>query len=61
MPNDATKPGINALLQADLFNLLCIPPPTLETDVDTTVWVAAKKLCFDQRAFLIVDPPPDRT
>ena len=37
--NDATKPGINALLQADLFNLLCIPPPTLETDVDTTVWV----------------------
>ena len=55
--NDANRPGINALLQADLFNLLCIPPPTLETDVDTTVWVAAKKLCSDQRAFLIVDPP----
>jgi phage tail sheath protein FI len=59
-PADPAKPGINALLQADLFNLLCIPPPTLETDVDTTVWTAAKKLCFDQRAFLIVDPPADR-
>jgi phage tail sheath protein FI len=52
-----TWPGLDALLQADLFNLLCIPPPTVETDVDTTVWVAAKKLCSDRRAFLIVDPP----
>jgi phage tail sheath protein FI len=52
-----TRPGLDALLQADLFNLLCIPPPTVETDVDTTVWVAAKKLCSDRRAFLIVDPP----
>jgi Bacteriophage tail sheath protein len=57
--NDATKPGLNALLQADLFNLLCIPPPTLEADVDATVWSAAKALCFKQRAFLIVDPPSD--
>jgi phage tail sheath protein FI len=56
-PSNTGKPGINALLQADLFNLLCIPPPTLETDVDTTVWSVAKALCFDQRAFLIVDPP----
>ena len=55
--SEADKTGIYALLQADLFNLLCIPPPTLETDVDTTVWSAAKALCFDQRAFLIVDPP----
>jgi len=57
VPADTTKPGLNALLQADLFNLLCIPPPTLETDVGTAVWTAAKKLCSDQRAFLIVDPP----
>ena len=57
VPTDATKPGIDALLQADLFNLLCIPPPTLETGVDTAVWIAAKALCFKQRAFLIVDPP----
>ena len=27
------KTGIHALLKADLFNLLCIPPPTLGRDV----------------------------
>ena len=57
VPTDVTKPGLDALLLADLFNLLCIPPPTLETGVDTAVWIAAKALCFKQRAFLIVDPP----
>jgi phage tail sheath protein FI len=54
---DSASPGINALLQADLFNLLCIPPPTPESDVTDQVWRAAKSLCFRQRAFLIVDPP----
>ena len=61
VPTDATKPGLSALLQADLFNLLCIPPPTLEEDVDSSVWTEAKKLCFKQRAFLIVDPPGKST
>jgi hypothetical protein len=27
VPIDVTKPGLDALLLADLFNLLCIPPP----------------------------------
>jgi phage tail sheath protein FI len=53
------KTGIYALLKADLFNLLCIPPPTPTGELDDHVWVDAAKLCFDQRAFLIVDPPPD--
>jgi len=55
--DEAAKTGIYALLQADLFNLLCITPPTLETDVAPAVWPKAKALCFKQRAFLIVDPP----
>ena len=55
--SEAAKTGINALLQADLFNLVCIPPPALEQDVADDVWVAAKALCFRKRAFLIVDPP----
>src|SRR5204862_237186 len=36
--DEAAKTGIYALLQADLFNLLCITPPTLETDVDPARW-----------------------
>lgn len=52
------RAGLFALDKADLFNLLCIPPLTQETDVglDTTV-AAAAKYCKDKRAMLIVDPP----
>ena len=53
----ATKTGIYALDQADLFNLLCIPPDTRGGDVDKTVYQAAMKYCADRRAMLIVDPP----
>ncbi len=51
------KTGIFALEKADLFNLLCIPPPTREADTDPTVYQAAMKYCSDRRAMLIVDPP----
>ena len=50
------KTGINALTKADLFNLLCIPPPTRLADTDSTVYANAVKLCVDKRAMLIVDP-----
>lgn len=54
---DATaRTGIYALDKADLFNLLCIPPLTHDTDVGDTTWAAAAKYCKDQRAMLIVDP-----
>ena len=61
---DALRPkqeGLWALDNADLFNLLCIPPPTLEVADQTSVAVyeAALKYCVDNRAMLIVDPPPD--
>ena len=59
-----TKTGLFALENTDLFNLLCIPPFTVGasgTDVPTTTWVAAAKLCEDRRAFLIVDAPSSWT
>ena len=56
---DATaRTGIYALDKADLFNLLCIPPLTRDTDVGTdTTLAAAAKYCKDRRAMLILDPP----
>ena len=57
----AQHQGLWALDEADLFNLLCIPPPTL-TDTDQTspaVYSAALNYCVTRRAMLIVDPPPD--
>ncbi|HEX6730395.1 MAG TPA: phage tail sheath C-terminal domain-containing protein [Pyrinomonadaceae bacterium] len=51
------KSGIFALEKADLFNLLCIPPPTREGDTDPTVYQTAVQYCVDRRAMLIVDSP----
>jgi uncharacterized protein len=65
----AAKTGMHALLKADLFNLLCIPPlifaretvapasERLEVDVPTTVLNAAGALCTAERAMLIIDAP----
>jgi hypothetical protein len=53
----SNKIGIYALEKADLFNLLCIPPFTRDSDVAPTTWEAAVKYCEDRRALLIVDPP----
>jgi phage tail sheath protein FI len=51
------KTGLQALLKADLFNLLCIPPPTPTGDLPDSVWAEAAAFCAARRAFLIVDPP----
>ena len=62
------KTGIYALLKADIFNLLCIPPLTIVTAPSTvpntvvdvpiaSTWEKASKLCEDRRALLIVDAP----
>ena len=50
------KTGLSALDDADIFNLLCIPPPTRTTDTDPSVWRAAAAYCVSRRAMLIVDP-----
>jgi uncharacterized protein len=55
----ATTPGLLMLEQADLFNLLCIPPFTRDAtgDVPLAVWDAAAAYCRGRRAVLLVDPP----
>jgi len=55
--NPANKQGLYALENADLFNILCIPPFSFSSDVESTVWDAAAKYCVSRRAFLLVDPP----
>jgi uncharacterized protein len=55
--SQATKTGIFALEDADLFNILCIPPLARDTDVDPATWQAALDYCKLRRAMLIVDPP----
>lgn len=51
------KTGVFALQKADLFNLLCIPPPTRDGDTDPTVYQTALQYCVQRRAMLIVDSP----
>jgi len=53
---DEDKKGLFALENADLFNLLCIPPYDAG-DVDTGLINRAIKYCEDKRAMFIVDPP----
>jgi len=53
----AKKTGLYALEQADLFNILCIPPYTASNDVDVSLVSDAAAYCAQRRAFLLVDPP----
>jgi uncharacterized protein len=51
------KKGMHALEQADLFNLLCIPPYRDQNkDVDKNLLAAADTYCAERRALLLVDP-----
>jgi phage tail sheath protein FI len=57
--NRVSKTGMYALLNTDLFNMLCIPPFTREDggDVDGPTLTEALSLCVERRAMLIVDAP----
>src|SRR5439155_15773976 len=55
--NQANKTGMYALENADLFNLLVIPPYSATADIDSAVWTAAAAYCETRRAFLLVDAP----
>ncbi len=59
--DETNKKGIYALKDADIFNLLVIPPYTQTQDVDSSVWAAAVAFCQERRAMLIIDPPSDWT
>jgi phage tail sheath protein FI len=53
----ADKSGLFALEDADLFNLLCIPPVEPNGNAAAAVYTAALAYCKERRAMLIVDPP----
>ena len=58
LPADqSTQTGIFALLKADIFNLLCIPPDIRSGDTDPQIFSQALGLCVTRRAMLIVDSP----
>lgn len=59
----AAKKGLYALEQADLFNILCIPPYTnpgpdsMSGDVEVSLVSEAAAYCEKRRAFYVIDPP----
>ena len=55
------KLGIYALLDADLFTILCLPPSAPDGNLPDALWAPALTLCVDERAFLLVDPPATET
>lgn len=58
---EGDKKGVRALEDADIFNLLCLPPPTFETDLDPNTYAEAAKYCGNRRAMLLVDFPSGST
>jgi uncharacterized protein len=62
LPGDAaSKTGLYALEDADIFNLLYIPPDQAGASVDPSVLAAAAAYCEKRRAFLLIDPPVEWT
>lgn len=61
LPDDGrnAKHGIYALEEADLFNILCIPPDPRNGDVDPAVLSEALQYCVERRAMLLVDAPKE--
>ena len=57
-PSEASEAGIWALEQADLFNLLCVPPVAREGVLTNDARKTAANYCKRRRAFYIVDPDP---
>ncbi|HSY48921.1 MAG TPA: phage tail sheath C-terminal domain-containing protein [Thermoanaerobaculia bacterium] len=55
----ADRTGIYALLDTDIFNLLCLPPPAPGDDVTQATWQDAAQFCQEHRAVLLVDSPDD--
>lgn len=54
----ANKQGLYALEQADLFNILCLPPHVLDGDIEPGLITDAAAYCENERrAMLLVDPP----
>jgi uncharacterized protein len=54
---ETKKEGLYALDQADLFNLLCIPPYLASGDIDSALIDDAAVYCERRRAMFLIDPP----
>jgi hypothetical protein len=57
--DEDAETGIYALLKANIFNLLCIPPDERGGTLDRAVNEKAAAFCKARRALLIIDPPAD--
>ena len=56
--DEGKKTGMYALLDVDIFNLLCVPATANLPDINSTaVSTAAIELCTERRAFYIMDVP----
>ena len=53
------RTGIYALLDADGFNILCLPPPAPNAEIDQVTWTRSAKFCQEHRAILILDAADD--
>ncbi|HEX3066931.1 MAG TPA: phage tail sheath C-terminal domain-containing protein [Thermoanaerobaculia bacterium] len=53
------RTGMKALADTDIFNILCLPPPSFDAvrEVAAGDYDLAAKFCADHRAILLVDPP----
>ena len=59
-PNlSGSKEGLWALEKADLFNILCIPPLTRDTDITDQTRDAAAAYCRARRAVYVMDAPAE--
>ena len=61
--DENARTGIHALEDAELFNLMCIPPldPEKGIDVPDATWAKAAEYCQKRRAMLIIDSPANWT
>jgi phage tail sheath protein FI len=50
--------ALDVLDRADIFNLLCLPPPISGATGSGPAYQSAATKCAQRRAMLIVDPPP---
>jgi hypothetical protein len=58
IPGDSgSGEGLYALDQADLFNLLVLPPPSFDEELEIGDWADALAYCETRRAICIVDAP----
>jgi hypothetical protein len=58
---EASKRGLYALENTDLFNLLVVPPHKSDGTLDTGVVASAARYCEKLRAMLVLDGPPTWT